>query len=347
MTISACMYPALVLMLIVSLYSVYVVNNLLPQVVAVESDNHNEFYEPSAEELWIVLSVFHFLLGMLLLCFTLACVQSPGYIPLDHEEDQQRWMHGLIGRRLSSNDETKMRNIISDPNTDLKDPAIIQFLRAMGIVERKRRFGYHRHCSTCSLYKPDRTHHCRVCKRCILRMDHHCPWIANCVGFNNYKTFLLLLIYTILTTTFMIGSMMRRVLYVFRRANSTDFQSYSFFVEDIPVLIVFGTCIFITVAFSMFLSFHIKDPFIQHRFRVAHIKFDKGKWENFLHVFGSWYLWVLPIRNTKEDGTYVDYWGEMKGANAIASKDGKIHDSKDTSDNDEYIKDAEGEKLFS
>jgi len=59
------------------------------------------------------------------------------------------------------------------------------------------------------------------------------------------------------------------------------------------------------------------------------------------------YLWVLPIRNTKEDGTYVDYWGEMKGANAIASKDGKIHDSKDTSDNDEYIKDAEGEKLFS
>jgi len=121
MAIPACLYPALVLMLIASLYSVYVVNNLLPQIIAVESESHNEFYEPSEEELWIVLSVFHFLLGMLLLCFTLACVQSPGYIPLDREEDQQRWMHGLIGRKLSSNDETKMRNIISDPNTDLTD----------------------------------------------------------------------------------------------------------------------------------------------------------------------------------------------------------------------------------
>lgn len=47
-------------------------------------------------------------------------------------------------------------------------------------------------CDTCKQLRPERAHHCGVCRVCVLRMDHHCPWIGNCIGWGNHKFFLLL-----------------------------------------------------------------------------------------------------------------------------------------------------------
>ena len=41
--------------------------------------------------------------------------------------------------------------------------------------------------------KPERVHHCSVCKTCISKMDHHCMFIQNCVGYWNHKSYYLLL----------------------------------------------------------------------------------------------------------------------------------------------------------
>ncbi|KAF3388525.1 Palmitoyltransferase swf1 [Penicillium rolfsii] len=49
-------------------------------------------------------------------------------------------------------------------------------------------------CSTCKLLKPARSKHCSICKACVSRHDHHCVWLMNCVGANNYKYFLSLLL---------------------------------------------------------------------------------------------------------------------------------------------------------
>lgn len=55
-------------------------------------------------------------------------------------------------------------------------------------------------CPMCVTYKPPRAHHCSRCNFCVLRYDHHCPWLGQCVGFFNYKNYLLVLFYTWILT---------------------------------------------------------------------------------------------------------------------------------------------------
>lgn len=63
------------------------------------------------------------------------------------------------------------------------------------VREVKKKGGAPRYCNKCACYKPPRAHHCRVCERCVLRMDHHCVFVNNCIGHANYRNFFLLLIY--------------------------------------------------------------------------------------------------------------------------------------------------------
>ncbi|CAH0554084.1 unnamed protein product [Brassicogethes aeneus] len=44
-------------------------------------------------------------------------------------------------------------------------------------------------CGVCEGFKAPRSHHCRRCGFCVLKMDHHCPWINNCVGWGNHGHF--------------------------------------------------------------------------------------------------------------------------------------------------------------
>jgi palmitoyltransferase len=50
-------------------------------------------------------------------------------------------------------------------------------------------------CPQCGVPKPARAHHCRICGKCILKMDHHCPAVGNCVALRTYRPFLVMLLW--------------------------------------------------------------------------------------------------------------------------------------------------------
>ncbi|KAB0790303.1 hypothetical protein PPYR_15359 [Photinus pyralis] len=52
-------------------------------------------------------------------------------------------------------------------------------------------------CGVCQGYKAPRSHHCRKCGRCVMKMDHHCPWINNCVGWGNHAHFTAFLFFAV------------------------------------------------------------------------------------------------------------------------------------------------------
>jgi hypothetical protein len=123
-------------------------------------------------------------------------------------------------------------------------------------IERKDKGGV-RMCQRCLKCKPDRCHHCSQCNQCILKMDHHCPWVANCIGFYNYKYFMCMLFYTSVTCNMIAFSSPHVVEAVLERDGLP--YGMSFFVVTAYVLAcVFG---FIVSGFFLFHLWLIKHQY--------------------------------------------------------------------------------------
>ncbi|KJE90217.1 hypothetical protein CAOG_01558 [Capsaspora owczarzaki ATCC 30864] len=110
--------------------------------------------------------ILHFLLKLLLValavCYGILLFMDPGVV--DTSQGKNRIQ--LLVRQLL--DESEKASSISMTNTDV--------------------------CPTCQVIKPDRSKHCRSCRRCVTRFDHHCVWINNCVGENNHRLFFVFIV---------------------------------------------------------------------------------------------------------------------------------------------------------
>ncbi|XP_041823772.1 palmitoyltransferase ZDHHC23-B [Melanotaenia boesemani] len=66
-------------------------------------------------------------------------------------------------------------------------------------------------CPVCRVVRPPRAGHCRICGVCVLRLDHHCVWINSCVGQANHCSFLLTLVFFLMTSLYGISLVLQSV----------------------------------------------------------------------------------------------------------------------------------------
>ncbi|NXP36920.1 ZDH15 Palmitoyltransferase, partial [Leiothrix lutea] len=166
-----------------------------------------------------------------------------------------------------------------------------------------------RFCDRCQLIKPDRCHHCSVCAMCVLKMDHHCPWVNNCIGFSNYKFFLLFLAYSLLYCLYIAATVFKYFI-KYWTGELTNGRSKFHILFLLFVAVMFFVSLMFLFGYHCWLVSRNRstlEAFSAPVFQNGPDKngFNLGFVKNLQQVFGEEKkLWLLPIASSQGDGHF-------------------------------------------
>ncbi|XP_070818082.1 palmitoyltransferase ZDHHC15B [Chaetodon trifascialis] len=229
---------------------------------------------------------------------------------------------------------------------DAQKQILVEIAKKLPIFTRAQS-GAIRFCDRCQVLKPDRCHHCSVCETCVLKMDHHCPWVNNCVGFSNYKFFLLFLSYSMLYCVFIAA---------------TVFQYFlRFWVGDLPngpakfhVLFLMFVALMFFVSLMFLFGYHCwlvaknrstLEAFSAPIFVTGPDRngFNVGIRRNLQQVFGEdRRLWFIPVFTSQGNGHYFPLKNRSSEShNPLLANEDMWEESDDDSEEGSLVEDQD------
>ncbi|XP_024947597.1 palmitoyltransferase ZDHHC15 isoform X15 [Cephus cinctus] len=200
---------------------------------------------------------------------------------------------------------TEMENLLHAESDEAQRQVLERFAQDLPVTNRTIK-GAIRFCEKCVLIKPDRAHHCSVCGTCVLKMDHHCPWVNNCVGFHNYKFFMLFLAYALLYCVYIAATSLQYFIRFWKGELEGMGRFHLLFLFFVALMFAVSlTSLFLYHCYLILHNRSTLEAFRPPMFRTGKDKdgFSLGKYNNFQEVFGDdSRLWFLPIFTSFGDG---------------------------------------------
>ncbi|XP_041076704.1 palmitoyltransferase ZDHHC15B-like [Polyodon spathula] len=237
---------------------------------------------------------------------------------------------------MSYSDKERYEN---EERSEVQKQILLDIAKRLPVYTRAAS-GAVRFCDRCQVIKPDRCHHCSLCELCVLKMDHHCPWVNNCIGFSNYKFFLLFLTYAMVYCLFVASTVLQYFI--------------KFWAGELPnghakfhVLFLFFVAVMFFVSLMFLFGYHCwlvaknRSTLEAFQYPTFHNGPDKngfnlGFSKNLQQVFGEdRKYWFIPTFTSLGDGHFFPMRFLSESRNPLLASEEQCEDG--GSDEENYI----------
>jgi len=268
-------------------------------------------------------TIFHVVTALFLWSYAMTVFTPPGSVPVSWRLSQEK-----IDCLAAAKSEEEWKQILGRETErlgcDVKQRSVQNAVR---------------YCEKCLCIKPDRSHHCSVCEVCTLKMDHHCPWVNNCVGFSNYKFFLLFLGYALTYCIFIAATTARHFVTIWLlKKEEEEGAAVHHSAAKYHLLFVFFVSLLFSMSISSLFGYHVwlvlHNRTTLEQFRAPMFAnnvsdpsgWSLGKMNNLREVFGtSAWMWLIPVKSYLGDG--ISYPSRNYGLEIPDYKINGVHDN--------------------